>query len=306
MNAVLPNAAQAQTWETQADFKEYMSAVNPTMPKIDVVAFPNTMHASGATRLIPFDLSESLQTRYAATTPNLYSGYLRINAGESLDTDFIAASQMYFVIDGAGHTDIEAGSIHWQSGDLFTLPALPAAHHVATQDSVLFWVNDAPLMSYLGVRPNQARFEPVLYTKARLTEALAKVRAMGEDRNRVGILLANPHFPGTMTLTHTLWSLYNILPKGVVQQPHRHNSVAIDHCVFAGPDTYTLIGKEIDADGNIINPIKAMWTTGSTFITPPGWWHSHHNDSGQDALVLPIQDAGVVMNMQVLDFQLAK
>ena len=154
MNAVLPNAAQAQTWEAQADFKEYMSAVNPTMPKIDVMAFPNTMHESGATRLIPFDLSEGLQTRYAATTPNLYSGYLRINAGEHLTTNFIAASQMYFVIDGAGHTDIAVGSIHWQGGDLFTLPALPTAHHVATQDTVLFWVNDAPLMSYLGVTPN--------------------------------------------------------------------------------------------------------------------------------------------------------
>lgn len=306
MNAAPLNTAQTQTWEAQADFKEYMSAVNPAMPKIDVVAFPHTMHASGATCLLPFDLSERLQTPYAATTPNLYSGYLRINAGERLTTDFVAASQMYFVINGAGHTDIDTGSIHWQRGDLFTLPALPSAHHVATQDSVLFWVNDAPLMSYLGVTPNQARFEPVLYTRARLTEALTKVRAMGEDRNRVGILLANPNFPSTMTLTHTLWSLYNILPKGVVQQPHRHNSVAIDHCVFAGPDTYTLIGKEIDADGNIIAPIKAMWMTGSTFITPPGWWHSHHNDSGVDAIVLPIQDAGVVMNMQVLDFQLAQ
>ena len=115
-----------------------------------------------------------------------------------------------------------------------------------------------------------------------------------------------PHPKLPLTLTHTLWSLYNILPKDVVQQAHRHNSVAIDHCVSAGPDTYTLIGKDIDADGNIINPIKAMWVAGSTFITPPGWWHSHHNDSDQDAIVLPIQDAGLVMNMQALDFKLAK
>lgn len=42
------------------------------------------------------------------------------------------------------------------------------------------------------------------------------------------------------------------------------------------------------------------------FITPPGWWHSHHNDSDQDAIVLPIQDAGLVMNMQALDFKLEK
>jgi gentisate 1,2-dioxygenase len=297
---------QPQIWEAQADFKEYMSAVNPSMPKIEVVGYPNTLHADGATRLIPFDLSASLQTRYAATTPNLYAGYLRICAGEQLQTDFVAASQMFFVISGAGSTEMDFGTIFWKTGDLFTLPSIKSALHQASTDTVLFWVNDAPLMRYLGVTPTEQRFEPVLYTQERITEELNKVRAMGEDRNRVGVLLSNPHFPTTMTLTHTLWSLYNILPKGVVQKPHRHNSIAIDHCVSAGEDTYTLIGKDIDADGNIVNPIKAMWVPGATFITPPGWWHSHHNHSGQDAIVLPIQDAGLVMNMQVLDFQLVK
>ena len=308
MSAILqPNFDRPQVWEAQADFREYMSAVNPDMPKIDVVAFPNAMHGQAATTcLIPFDLSASLQTGYAATTPNLYAGYLRIVAGERLQTDFVAASQMFFVVSGAGYTSMDAGSISWKAGDLFTLPAVESALHEAVEDTVLFWVNDAPLLSYLGVKPNTKRFEPVLYTRERLAEELNKVRAMGEQRNRIGVLLSNPHFPKTMTLTHTLWSLYNILPKGMVQKAHRHNSIAIDHCVNAGPNTYTLIGKEIDAEGNIVNPIKAMWTTGSTFITPPGWWHSHHNDSGEDAIVLPIQDAGLIMNMQVLDFQLVK
>jgi gentisate 1,2-dioxygenase len=297
---------QPQIWEAQADFKEYMSAVNPTMPKIEVVGFPNTMYAEGQTRLIPFDLSATLHTQYAATTPNLYAGYLRICAGEQLHTNFIAASQMFFVISGSGSTTMDLGTIHWKTGDLFTLPTIKSAMHSASTDTVLFWGNDAPLMRYLGVTPTEQRFEPVLYTQERITEELNKVRAMGEDRNRVGVLLSNPHFPATMTLTHTLWSLYNILPKGVVQKPHRHNSIAIDHCVSAGENTYTLIGKDVDAEGNIINPIKAMWIPGATFITPPGWWHSHHNHSGQDAIVLPIQDAGMVMNMQVLDFQLVK
>ena len=146
----------------------------------------------------------------------------------------------------------------------------------------------------------------MLYTQERITEALNEVRAEDETRNRVGVLLSNPNFPTTMTLTNTLWSLYNILPKGVVQRAHRHNSIAIDHCVAAGPDTYTLIGTQVDENGDIINPIKAMWTPGSTFITPPGWWHSHHNHSDEDAIVLPIQDAGLIMNMQVLDFHLVK
>lgn len=297
-----------QIWETEAQFKEYLSAVNPKMPQIDIEAFLSNMHESGDTRLIPFDLSPNLQTSYTATTPNLLAGYLRINADEQFTTEFVATSQMYFVIHGKGNTTADQGTISWKAGDLFTLPATSQAQHQATADSVLFWVNDAPLLSYLGVAPSEARFTPVLYTKERLSEALENERAIGsaQQRNRLGVLLSNPNFPQTKTLTHTLWSLYNILPAGVVQKPHRHNSIAIDHCVSAGSDTYTMIGKEVDENGNIINPIKAMWTPGSTFITPPGWWHSHHNDSGVDAIVLPIQDAGLIMNMQILDFKMVK
>lgn len=307
MSASVINAFdQPQAWEADATFKEYMSAVNPVMPKIDVKAFSSALWADGQSRLIPFDLSENLQTAYAATTPNLYAGYLRIRAQDSLKTDFVAASQMFFVINGAGSSTMDSGTIVWKTGDLFTLPAVQFAQHTATENAVLFWVNDSPLLRYLGVAPNEKRFAPVLYTQQRITDELNKVRALGEHSNRVGVLLANPHFPHTQTLTHTLWSLYNILPKGVVQKAHRHNSIAIDHCVSAGADTYTLIGKNIDAEGHIVDPIKAMWTPGSTFITPPGYWHSHHNQSDQDAIVLPIQDAGLVMNMQILDFQLVK
>ena len=32
---------------------------------------------------------------------------------------------------------------------------------------------------------------------------------------------------------------------------------------------------------------------GAVFSTPPGWWHSHHNETGTAAWVLPMQDAGL-------------
>jgi len=43
------------------------------------------------------------------------------------------------------------------------------------------------------------------------------------------------------------------------------------------------MGKEINAEGHIINPIRADWAPSSVFITPPAWSHSHHNKSDQDA-----------------------
>ncbi|WP_373017226.1 hypothetical protein [Thiomicrorhabdus sp.] len=303
MNVEQVQQVAQQQWEQQADFKEYMSAVNPPMPKIDVIAYASELHEQGETRVIPFDLSAQIQTQYPATSPNLMANFIRICANETIKTDVKATSQMFYVIRGSGKTQMKHGTIEWNEGDLFTLPAVPDALHSATADTAIYWVHDAPLLKYLGVQPSEEKFTPVLYTKERLNNELEAVRKEAIGRNRTGILLSNPNFPLTMTLTHTLWSLYNALPAGVMQKPHRHNSIALDYCVSAGPNTYTLIGKEIDEEGNIVDPIKAMWTPGSVFVTPPGWWHSHHNESDEDAIVLPIQDAGLIMNMQVLDFQ---
>jgi gentisate 1,2-dioxygenase len=77
-------------------------------------------------------------------------------------------------------------------------------------------------------------------------------------------------------------------------------------CVTAGPNTYTMIGKRIDGDGHIIDPVRADWAPGAAFVTPPGWWHSHHNDSSEDAIVLPIQDAALYTHLQTLDIRFSK
>eukprot|EP00246_Nothoceros_aenigmaticus_P017394 TRINITY_DN8468_c0_g2_i1.p1 TRINITY_DN8468_c0_g2~~TRINITY_DN8468_c0_g2_i1.p1 ORF type:complete len:122 (-),score=3.91 TRINITY_DN8468_c0_g2_i1:197-562(-) len=106
-----------------------------------------------------------------------------------------------------------------------------------------------------------------------------------------------------MTLTHVLWSLLNVLPPGGIQRPHRHNSTSLDLCLHAAPGTYTLMGKELDHKGEIVCPIRADWESGSMFVTPPGWWHSHHNDSSEEAWVLPIQDAGLFTYQRTLDIR---
>eukprot|EP00218_Dolichomastix_sp_CCMP3274_P006679 CAMPEP_0170143230 /NCGR_PEP_ID=MMETSP0033_2-20121228/9667_1 /TAXON_ID=195969 /ORGANISM="Dolichomastix tenuilepis, Strain CCMP3274" /LENGTH=406 /DNA_ID=CAMNT_0010379663 /DNA_START=13 /DNA_END=1233 /DNA_ORIENTATION=+ len=309
-----PEATNSADWTSNVQIFEYTSAANPKMAAIPVFVHPPSLHQAGETRIIPFDLSEQLEVDYPATAPNLMASFVRINDGESIDTSCMATSQAFYVIRGSGTSNSEFGSVSWSEGDLFVLPVGKAdgqgVTHTASEGNdfggaALYWVHDQPLMEYLGVEPKVQRFDPTLYTKDRL---LAEVETIAQNAgpklNRLGVLLGNAACPQTKTLTHVLWSLLNSLPPQEVQRPHRHNSVALDMAVFAPPGkVYTLMGKDIDANGEIVDPIKVEWVSGGVFVTPPGWWHSHHNHSDERAWVLPMQDAGLYTQQRTLDIR---
>ena len=66
------------------------------------------------------------------------------------------------------------------------------------------------------------------------------------------------------------------------------------------------MGPELDETGTRVkDPIRCDWITGSVFLTPPGWWHSHHNESDEKAWVLPMQDAGLFTYQRTLDIRFA-
>ena len=298
-----------EKWTQKIEFYEYGSAANPRMPKIDVVPFAASLHQEcQETKILALDLSESLETNYPATSPNLMANFVHINAGDSLTTDTYASSQTFYVIRGKGTSVIDGETLTWKEGDYFALPFTSGIEHRAEEETAFYWTHDQPLLDFLGVKPTKKMVDPVFFSRERLNEELENVRKgnEGKDKNRCGILLANADCPLTKTVTHTQWSLYNLLPAKSRQKAHRHNSIALDYAHTAGPNTYTLIGKELDEDGNIINPIRADWEAGKVFVTPPGWWHSHHNESDIDAIVLPVQDAGLQTYLQTLDIQFAR
>jgi len=294
-----------QQWQQQVVSWEYSSAATPDLNDVPIQPFPASLHEQGETRVIALDLSKELETPYLATAPNLLASYIRICANERIATSVAATSEVYFVLRGAGRTETAEGTITWKQGDAFTLPTNAGVTHYADEDSALYWSHDAPLLQYMGVTPAKQMFQPAFYSKKYMHDEVEKLRepALREKRNRIGIILGNHDSAKTKTMTHTMWSLFNLLPAGEVQKPHRHQSVALDLAVFSGPDTYTLIGKEVDANGDIIDPVKAEWATSTVFVTPPGWWHSHHNESNQDAFVFPVQDAGLHTYMRTLDIQ---
>mmetsp|Transcript_104231 Transcript_104231/g.185183 ORF Transcript_104231/g.185183 Transcript_104231/m.185183 type:complete len:386 (-) Transcript_104231:255-1412(-) len=321
---------EADAWAKTAEMYEYSSNANPPMSEIPVRVFPPSLHQSGPSRVIPFDISKELQVDYPATCPNLLANFVRILEGERLDTglELAATSQAFYIIRGKGKSRTRVGEIEWEAGDFFVLPYLGdvaepvcatggqcVAHTCASEDSyggcAIYWVHDEPLLQYLGVKPSgKRRFEPTLYRGADMRATVANITNVDEDgsvKNRHGILLGNTATPQTKTLTPTLWSLLNVIGAQSNQRPHKHNSVALDFAVVGGKNgtVFTKMGRELDNDGNIVNPVIAEWSTGGVFITPPGWWHSHHNLGDMDAWVLPVQDAGVYTHQRTLDIRFA-
>jgi gentisate 1,2-dioxygenase len=292
-------------WARQVVSWEYSAAASPDLAGVPVQPFPASLHREGPTRVIALDLSKVLGTTYPATAPNLLANYIRVAAGERIDVAAEATSEVFYVMRGAGRTETADGVLEWREGDAFTLPHNGGVTHQADADAALYWVHDGPLLQYLGATPTAPRFRPAFYDRDAMDREIERIREAGirEGRNRLGIILGNTDRMETKTATHTMWSLLNLLPAGAVQPPHRHNSVALDLSIRAGGDAYTLIARRVDEAGRLIDPVRADWETQSVFVTPPGWWHSHHNESDRDAYVFPVQDAGLHTYMRTLDIR---
>ena len=290
-------------WETDSIYYEFSAAVDPKLPAIPCTTFEAKLHQQGITQIVPLDLSQQLQSIAPATTPLISANFLSIRPQESLKTNSHATAQLFYVIRGQGKTESKYGTMEWSKGDLFTLPSCDRATHSASKDTAIYWVTDEALVNYLGVAATEPRFEPCLYSSERLISEIKRVAREPEarKRNRIGVILGNKSTQLTRSLTHTLWALMVYLPSGTEQKPHRHNSVALDLIIDAPESAYTLVGKSLDENGKIINGERVYWKSGSVFVTPPGLWHSHHNDSDRDAFILPIQDAGFQSYMRTLD-----
>ncbi|MFV9972939.1 MAG: hypothetical protein AB8V06_00005 [Francisella endosymbiont of Hyalomma asiaticum] len=42
------------------------------------------------------------------------------------------------------------------------------------------------------------------------------------------------------------------------------------------------------------------WSTNGAFMPPTGWWHFYRDETDEDAIVLPIQDARLQTDLRTL------
>ena len=293
---------------------EYEKNVNPYLNHIPFYE-KNINECNYGINII--DFSNVFNVSYKSTTPNLLASFIRLTKNDVIElnnTQFIeynATSHLFYVINGKATIHIDDDSEKDVcSGDILITPCFYSVKikNLGEEELQIYYINDSPLVNYLGSKAEKKIFKTAVYSNEFLIQNLNNLS--NKNNNRKGILLSNKDTEdlGVNTITPVLWALYNELPPKITQKPHKHNSVALDLCIKCtdSENIYTLIGDELDENGNIVNPKKVYWKEGSMFITPPGLWHSHNNDGDTYAYILPIQDAGLLLYQRILGIVLKR
>jgi gentisate 1,2-dioxygenase len=291
---------------------EYESNVNPKLENIPILN-KNILDCSYGINFI--DLKEKYNISYKSTSPNLLACFIKLRKNESLlwkdKKDLNATSHFFYILHGKGEIGIDNKIWNVYLDDIFVSPCTDSIlieNNSQEEELYIYYINDSPLLNYLGSNACEKTFKPCIYSSDFLHEKLNSLS--NPNNNRKGILLSNKDTEkiGTNTITPNLWCLYNELPPNTIQKPHKHNSVALDLCINCSDseNIFTLVGEELDKEGNIINPIKINWKKGEMFITPPGLWHSHNNIGNTYAYILPIQDAGLLLYQRILGIEINK
>ncbi|HZR02746.1 MAG TPA: cupin domain-containing protein [Burkholderiales bacterium] len=272
----------------------YHTAENPftfAWPDVPIHQFlaERKMAFDGATptRAIALDISSILDTPYPATTPSLLTRYLRIRAGEMLETMFVAGGEVYYVIAGSGESGNARDCIRWSAGDVLCLPGgNRTTHRAAAENCILFVATDEPLLALEGLSAPTAASARVKATHwpHRIIEQQFEAvfaRAVSDTATGCSVMFTGAApIQGYMT-TPIMNVAINTLAAGRDQRPHRHNGVAVTLAI-EGTGVHSMInGQRID------------WSNGAAQITPATTLHSHHNRGPHRMRSLVIQDEGL-------------
>lgn len=241
------------------------------------------------------DVSSDLGCPFEATTPLVLARYGRINKGDTLVDEARATGVIHYVIQGAGTSEGAGETVSWRAGDVFVIPG-GRISHTADETAVLWTVSNAPHLAFEHTRPPAADDAPtgvVHYPAAEIRRQLDLIYEVGSDEHTAGLALifsSDRQMAGRNVLP-TLTLALNSLPPGGAQRAHKHNSVAVS-LVVQGEGCYSMI------DG-----VRKDWAPWATTITPPTSVHSHHNDGGDQALFLIVQDGGLYYHARAMGFE---
>ena len=296
-------AEPATKAEARGRFFNTGNAFNVELPPVPDRIFTEEARAAldpaSPTGLFACDISAELACDFPATTPLVLARYARIRAGEGLRTDIAASGVIAYVIEGSGETSCAGETVAWGEGDLFILPGgVPAEYRAGDVDAVLWLVTNEPQLAFERLRPpapGEAPTDIVHYRAAEIARQIDLIYEVGRDEQIAGsaLIFSADRQEATRNILPTLTVAMNSLPGGMVQRPHRHNSVAVS-LIIKGDRCFSVV------DGH-----RKDWAPWATTITPPVSVHSHHNGGNAQALFLIVQDGGIYYHTRAMGFEFA-
>lgn len=282
---------------------------NIQRPPIEPRAFATEMGRAFAddapTRFVPLDLSATLGTTYAATTPFMLARYARIRSGETLTCRLAASGEIWCVLRGKGRLTRGDESIAWCATEMLALPGGAESLWQADEDAVLWVASDEPALAFACVRPEAAARAPIEATHYRAQDIARELRAlydraMAPDTAGRALFMATERTEELGTCLPSMTLTLNAVRPGESQRPHRHNAAALV-LVLRGAQCASTIGGE-----------RFPWTQNVTLLTPAGAPHDHRNAQAAGAvrdadiaLALIVQDGGLYYYGRTMGFAFA-
>jgi gentisate 1,2-dioxygenase len=249
------------------------------------------------TGAIACDQSALIGTPFAATTPLMLARYVTVRPGDSSALTFAATGAIWYVISGAGRARSGTETIAFGAGDVLLAPGGSATVIEGTGDenAVLWVVTNEPQLAFehsLPATGAAGAIEFVHYPAREIALQLERVVAAAHNPTTSGIALifSSVREIASRNIMPALTLSLNTVPAGEQQRPHRHTSAAVT-LILRGNDCYSLVGGT-----------RCAWRPYATLVTPAGEPHSHHNDGGERALFLIVQDGGLYYHARTMDF----
>jgi gentisate 1,2-dioxygenase len=279
----------------------------PIEPRTFVAQMTRVFADDAVTGFTPLDMSETLGTASAATTPFMLTRYARVRKGESLACAFAASGEIWVVLRGAGHLEHGDETLEWCKNDIVALPGGVGSVWRAYEDTVLWVTTDEPTLAFAGVRPDIAARTPIDPTLYRAEDIARELRAL-YDRTLTpetpgrALFMATERTEGLGTCLPLMTLTLNAVRPGEAQPSHRHNAAAI-----------ALVLREAQC-ASMIGGKTFHWIRYATFLTPAGVEHGHCNGlktcgnvrDDDIALALIVQDGGLYYYGRTMGFAFAE
>jgi len=181
--------------------KEYISAyeyeknVNPYLNHIPFYE-KNINECNYGINVVEF--SNVFNVSYKSTTPNLLASFIKLTGKDTIElnniqyNEFNATSHLFYIINGKAsfHLDNDDEKLV-SSGDILISPCFSSLKitNLGEEELQIYYVNDSPLVNYLGSKAEKKIFKVAVYSNEFLVQSLDELS--NKNNNRKGILLSN-------------------------------------------------------------------------------------------------------------------